>query len=112
MPVTQFYFPGPKEIAEAAAADLANAGINVELYLEGDWPTYLGARREGRLAGLYQDLAGAAITATRTARCTSSRIARMLMQSRTRSCVKVRIQDQDLAVLLYTAFLSRQIVHT
>ena len=35
------------------AADLAKAGINVELYLEGDWPTYLGARREGRLAGLY-----------------------------------------------------------
>jgi peptide/nickel transport system substrate-binding protein len=54
MPVTRFYFPGPKEIAEAMAADLANAGIKVELYLEGDWPTYLGARREGRLAGLYQ----------------------------------------------------------
>ena len=42
MPVTRFYFPNPKEIAEAMAADLANAGINVELYLEGDWPTYLG----------------------------------------------------------------------
>lgn len=54
MPVTRFYYPSPKEIAEAMAADLANAGINVELYLEGDWPTYLGARREGRLAGLYQ----------------------------------------------------------
>ena len=53
MPVTRFYFPSGKEIAEAMAADLANAGINVELYLEGDWPTYLGARREGRLAGLY-----------------------------------------------------------
>ncbi len=35
------------------AADLANAGFNVELYLEGDWATYLGARREGRLVGLY-----------------------------------------------------------
>jgi peptide/nickel transport system substrate-binding protein len=54
MPVTRFYYPSPKEIGEAMAADLANAGINVELYLEGDWPTYLGARRNGLLAGLYQ----------------------------------------------------------
>ena len=54
MPVTRFYFPAPKEIAEAMAADLTNAGFNVELYLEGDWPTYLGSRREGRLVGLYQ----------------------------------------------------------
>lgn len=53
MPVTRFYFPSPKEIGEAMAAELANAGINVELYLEGDWPTYLGSRREGKLAGLY-----------------------------------------------------------
>ena len=53
MPVTRFYFPAAKEIGEAIAANLTNAGINVELYLEGDWPTYLGARREGRLAGLY-----------------------------------------------------------
>jgi peptide/nickel transport system substrate-binding protein len=53
MPVTRFYMPAPKEIGEAVAADLAKAGINVELYLEGDWPAYLGARREGRLAGLY-----------------------------------------------------------
>jgi peptide/nickel transport system substrate-binding protein len=53
MPVTRFYFPAPKELGEALAADLANAGINVEMYLEGDWPTYLGSRREGRLAGLY-----------------------------------------------------------
>lgn len=53
MPVTRFYYPSPKEIGEAMAADLANAGINVELYLEGDWPAYLGSRREGKLAGLY-----------------------------------------------------------
>ncbi len=53
MPVTRFYYPSPKEIGEAMAADLANAGFNVELYLEGDWATYLGARREGRLVGLY-----------------------------------------------------------
>lgn len=53
MPVTRFYFPAAKEIAEAAAANLNAAGFKVELYLEGDWPTYLGARREGRLMGLY-----------------------------------------------------------
>jgi len=53
MPVTRFYFPSPKEIGEAMAAELAAAGINVELYLEGDWPTYLASRREGKLAGLY-----------------------------------------------------------
>jgi peptide/nickel transport system substrate-binding protein len=53
MPVTRFYFPAAKEIGEAIAANLTNAGFTVELYLEGDWPTYLGARREGRLAGLY-----------------------------------------------------------
>jgi peptide/nickel transport system substrate-binding protein len=54
MPVTRFYHPSPKEIAEAQAADLTNAGFNVEMYMEGDWPTYLGSRREGRLVGLYQ----------------------------------------------------------
>jgi len=54
MPVTRFYYPSPKEIGEAMAADLAKAGINAELYLEGDWPTYLGARRGGTLVGLYQ----------------------------------------------------------
>ncbi len=53
MPVTRFYLPGAKEVGEAIAADLAKAGLNVELYLEGDWPTYLGSRREGKLAGLY-----------------------------------------------------------
>jgi len=53
MPVSRFYYPSPKEIGEAMAADLAKAGITVEMYLEGDWATYLGARREGRLVGLY-----------------------------------------------------------
>lgn len=53
MPVTRFYYPSPKEIGEAMAADLAKAGISVELYLQGDWPTYLGARRDGLLVGLY-----------------------------------------------------------
>jgi ABC-type transport system substrate-binding protein len=35
------------------AADLAKAGIVAQLELAGDWPTYLGLRREGRLVGLY-----------------------------------------------------------
>jgi peptide/nickel transport system substrate-binding protein len=54
MPVTRFYYPSPKEIGEAMAADLAKVGIETELVLEGDWAAYLGARREGRLYGLYQ----------------------------------------------------------
>jgi peptide/nickel transport system substrate-binding protein len=54
LPITRFYHPAPKEIAEAVAVDLANAGFTVELYLEGDWPTYLGSRRNGLLVGLYQ----------------------------------------------------------
>ncbi len=53
MPVTRFYYPSPKEIGEAMAADLAKVGIETELVLEGDWPAYLGARREGKLYGLY-----------------------------------------------------------
>jgi peptide/nickel transport system substrate-binding protein len=53
MPVTRFYFPAAKEIGEGMAANLNAAGINVELYLEGDWPTYLGGRRNGTLMGLY-----------------------------------------------------------
>jgi peptide/nickel transport system substrate-binding protein len=54
MPVTRFYYPSPKEIGEAMAADLASAGFDVTLELAGDWATYLGLRREGRLPGLYQ----------------------------------------------------------
>jgi peptide/nickel transport system substrate-binding protein len=53
MPVTRFYYPSPKEIGEAMAADLAKAGFNVTLELAGDWPTYLGLRRTGQLVGLY-----------------------------------------------------------
>ena len=52
MPVTRFYFPAAKE-GEGMAANLNAAGFNVELYLEGDWPTYLGGRRNGTLMGLY-----------------------------------------------------------
>ena len=53
MPVTRFYFPAAKEVGEGMAANLNSAGFNVELYLEGDWPTYLGGRRNGTLMGLY-----------------------------------------------------------
>ena len=53
MPVTRFYYPSPKEIGEAMAADLAKVGIDTELYLEGDWAAFLGSRREGKLYGLY-----------------------------------------------------------
>ena len=53
MPVTRFYYPSPQEIGEAMAADLAMAGINATLELAGDWPTYLGLRRNGLLPGLY-----------------------------------------------------------
>ncbi len=53
MPVTRFYFPAAKEVGEGIAANLNAAGFKVELYLEGDWPTYLGARRNGTLMGLY-----------------------------------------------------------
>ena len=54
MPVTRFYYPSPKEIGEAMAADLARAGFNVTLELAGDWATFLGLRRNGLLVGLYQ----------------------------------------------------------
>jgi peptide/nickel transport system substrate-binding protein len=54
LPITRFYFPAPDEIAEAMAADLVNAGFDVTLELAGDWPTYLGLRREGLFPGLYQ----------------------------------------------------------
>jgi len=53
MPVTRFYYPSPKEIGEAMAADLAKAGISVQLELAGDWPTFLGLRRNGLLVGMY-----------------------------------------------------------
>ncbi len=53
MPVTRFYFPSAKEVGEGMAANLTAAGFNVELYLEGDWPTFLGSRRNGLLMGLY-----------------------------------------------------------
>jgi len=53
VPITRPYYPSPKEIGEAMAADLAKVGIEIELVLEGDWVAYRGAQREGRLYGLY-----------------------------------------------------------
>ncbi len=53
MPVVRFYYPDPKEIGTAMAADLAKAGINATLELPGDWATYLDLRRNGELRGLY-----------------------------------------------------------
>jgi peptide/nickel transport system substrate-binding protein len=53
IPIARFYIASPKEVAEAVSADLANAGFTAELFTPGDWATYLGERREGRLVGLY-----------------------------------------------------------
>jgi len=53
MPVTRFYYPSPEEIGTAMAANLNAVGIEAELYLEGDWPTYLAGRSSGTLVGLY-----------------------------------------------------------
>jgi peptide/nickel transport system substrate-binding protein len=53
IPADRFYISGPKAVAEAMAADLAKAGIVAELYTPGDWATYLGERRDGKLVGMY-----------------------------------------------------------
>lgn len=42
------YFPNPKEIAEAMAADLAKAGIKVQLQTA-EWAVYLDKRKNGQL---------------------------------------------------------------
>jgi peptide/nickel transport system substrate-binding protein len=47
--VSRPYFPHPREIAEALAADLARVGIAVALDTA-DWATYLDRVRTGRLA--------------------------------------------------------------
>ncbi|HLC41756.1 MAG TPA: ABC transporter substrate-binding protein [Methylomirabilota bacterium] len=48
MPVSRPYFPNPKEIAEAIAADLAKVGIMVKLETV-DWSVYLDKRQNGQL---------------------------------------------------------------
>jgi len=49
MPVSRPYYPNPKEIAEAIAADLAKAGITIQLQTT-DWTVYLDKSRRGQLA--------------------------------------------------------------
>jgi peptide/nickel transport system substrate-binding protein len=48
MPVSRPYYPNPKEIAEAIAADLAKSGINAKLQTI-DWAVYLDKRKNGEL---------------------------------------------------------------
>jgi len=48
MPVSRPYYPNPKDIATAIAADWAKAGINVSLQTV-DWATYLDKRKNGQL---------------------------------------------------------------
>jgi len=48
MPVSRPYYPNPKDIATAIAADWAKAGINVTLQTV-DWATYLDKRSNGQM---------------------------------------------------------------
>ncbi len=48
MPVSRPYYPSPKDIATAVAADWAKAGINVSLQTV-DWATYLDKRTNGQM---------------------------------------------------------------
>jgi peptide/nickel transport system substrate-binding protein len=48
LPVSRPYFPNPKEIAEAIAADLAKAGIRARLETV-DWAVYLERQQAGKL---------------------------------------------------------------
>jgi len=48
MPVSRPYYPNPKEISEAIAADLAKVGITVQLQTT-DWAVYLDKRKNGQL---------------------------------------------------------------
>jgi peptide/nickel transport system substrate-binding protein len=48
MPVSRPYYPDPKAIAEAIAADLAKAGIVVQLETA-DWSVFLDKRRNGEM---------------------------------------------------------------
>ena len=48
MPVSRPYYPNPKEIAEAMAADLAKVGITVQLQTT-DWTVYTDKNRNGQL---------------------------------------------------------------
>ena len=48
MPVTRPYYPSPKEIGEAMAADLAKAGIKAQLQTV-EWANYLEKRKKGEM---------------------------------------------------------------
>jgi peptide/nickel transport system substrate-binding protein len=48
MPVSRPYYPSPKDIATAIAADLGKVGIQVSLQSV-DWTTYLDKRKKGEL---------------------------------------------------------------
>lgn len=48
MPVSRPYYPNPKAIAEAIAADLAKAGIRAQLQTV-DWTVYQDMRKQGQL---------------------------------------------------------------
>lgn len=52
MPVSRPYYPIPKSIAEAMAADLAKVGITANLKTE-DWGQYKVDAREGKFNGLW-----------------------------------------------------------
>ncbi|HEX2905996.1 MAG TPA: ABC transporter substrate-binding protein [Phototrophicaceae bacterium] len=54
MPVARPYNPDGEGIGEAMAAQMAEAGVTVELTSAGDWQAYLAARSAGELLGLYQ----------------------------------------------------------
>jgi peptide/nickel transport system substrate-binding protein len=49
LPVLRPYYPNPKEIGEAMAADLAKVGITVQLQTT-DWAVYLDKRKNGQLS--------------------------------------------------------------
>src|SRR2546426_9780998 len=51
------YFPNPKEIAEAMAADLAKVGIKAQLQTA-EWAVYLDKRKNGQLPILILGVSG------------------------------------------------------
>lgn len=53
-PVTRPYNPAGEAIGEAMVSYLADIGIIAELSSAGDWSSYLDARRNGNLLGMYQ----------------------------------------------------------
>jgi ABC-type transport system substrate-binding protein len=54
MPVVRPYNPDGEGIGELMAGYLNEIGIQAVLASNGDWATYLGARANGELLGMYQ----------------------------------------------------------